>query len=333
MPSWLRCLVALLLWLPAPAFAADPAIVSLSMRLDNISGFSTREKTYSVDGTLWLAYDAELAALLDANSTKPIDLVRFQNLVHPWDSSIDLLTHEPRRLKDGRQVSGYQFAGTFYSNEIDYQRFPFGGVTLPVVIEPRIGAADLIGRGIRVAVAADGAELGSSAGLSGYLLDRWSFVEQPYRLATKIAEGAATVESRAVFNVSYRGDVYAAAVKWLLPLTVVMLIMLLTPSLSGSLISERLAVPPTILLTIALMQQSYRENLPAIPYLTFLDRLYAYSLVVTLAFFVIFIWSANTMRASAPTGSVGQARRINRIDQATQALAVVGYVVIVALSV
>jgi hypothetical protein len=337
-----RLLTLLLLWsgvnfttllLPASGFAADPATLTQSMRLDNISGFSTREKTYSVDGTLWLAYDAALAEILDGRNIKPIDLIRFQNLVNPWNSTTELLTHGPAKLADGKLFRGYQFAGTFYSNEIDYQLFPFGGVTLSVVVEPRIGAAELLGRDIHVAVAAEGAELGARAGLSGYDLDRWAFSDQPYKRSTKIAGGAAATESRAVFNVYYSADTYAAAVKWVLPLAVVMLIMLLTPSLSGSLVSERLAVPPTILLTIALMQQSYRENLPAIPYLTFLDRLYAYSFVVTLAFFVIFIWSANALRGAALAGGVVQARRISRVDRTTQALAIMGYVVIVALSV
>ncbi|WP_428670067.1 hypothetical protein [Reyranella sp.] len=317
---------------PATGSAADPATIAIAMRLDNISGFSTREKTFSVDGTLWLSYSDELAGALDARNIKPIDLILFQNRLNPWDSTIDQLTHGHARLASGRQYSGYQFAATFYANEIDYQHFPFGGITLSVVVEPRVGAAELLGRELRVAVVPDGAELGSRAGLSGYDLDRWAFVDEAYKRSTKIVGGAAATESRAVFNVYYTANNYAAAVKWVLPLTVVMLIMLLTPSLSGSLVSERLAVPPTILLTIALMQQSYRENLPSVPYLTFLDKLYAYSFVVTLAFFLSFIWAANAQRASSRTDDVGQAGRRSRVDLATQALTLVGYILIVAIS-
>ncbi|SKA11471.1 hypothetical protein SAMN02745126_03621 [Enhydrobacter aerosaccus] len=332
----------LLLWLGAmagmagllsPALAADTATIELSMRLENISGFSTRDKTYSVDGTLWLAYDAALARALDEHKMAAIDLVRFQNLVNPWDSTVELLTRQPARLADGKVFQGYRFVGTFYSNDIDFAHFPFGQVTLSVVIEPRIGIADLLGRTIRVAVAPSGAELGARAGISGYDLSRWAFVDVPYKRATSLMGGAAATESRAVFNLHYDANDYAAAVKWVLPLAVVMLIMLLTPTLSSALISERLAVPPMILLSIALMQQSYRENLPAIPYLTFLDKLYAFSFIVTLAFFVLFIWAANALRSASPASSARQTRRINRVDLATQILAVAGYVLIVVLSV
>lgn len=340
MPSWFRSLTLPLLCsallvatiLPAAGLAADPATIAVSMRLDNISGFSTREKTFSVDGTLWLAYDADVAAALDKRDIKPIDLILFQNRLNPWDSTIDLLTPGPATLANGMHYRGYQFAGTYYANEIDYQHFPFGGITLSVVVEPRVGASERLGRDVRVSVAPDGAELGSRAGLSGYNLDRWAFVDEPYKRSTRIVGGAAAIESRVAFDVHYSANNYAAAVKWVLPLAVVMLIMLLTPSLSRSLVTERLAVPPTILLTVALMQQSYRENLPAVPYLTFLDKLYAYSFVVTLAFFLIFIWTANARRAPTQTDDIPKAGKRNRVDLAAQLLALVGYVVIVAIS-
>ncbi len=318
--------------LPTASWAADIATIEISMHLDNISGFSPKDKTYAVDGTIWLAYDAELAQVLEARDIKPIDLIRFQNLVNPWDSTIALLTPRPATLANGKQFRGYQFTGMFYSNEIDYQHFPFGTISLSVVVEPRIGAADLLDRDIRLAVAPDGAELGARAGLSGYHLSRWAFVDEPYKRTTRLLGGAAAIESRAVFHLHYDANTYAAAVKWVLPLAVVMLIMLLTPSLSSSFVSERLSIPAMILLSIALMQQSYRENLPAIPYLTFLDKLYAFSFVVTFALFVIFIWAANALRASSPADSVVQVRRINRVDLASQALAIAGYIVIVMIN-
>jgi hypothetical protein len=341
MSRWFRSLALQLLrmgmfavglLLATVCLAADPANIEISMRLDNISGFSTKAKTYEVDGTIWLAYDAELAQVLQTRDIKPIDLIRFQNLINPWDSTIQLLTERPVKLPNGKEFRGYSFAGMFYSNEIDYRSFPFGGMTLAVVVEPRVGAADLLDRNIRLVVAPDGAELGSRAGLSGYDLGRWAFFNEAYTRNTSILGGAAAVESRVAFNVYYDANIYAAAVKWVLPLAVVMLIMLLTPSLTSSLVSERLSVPAMILLSIALMQQSYRENLPAIPYLTFLDKLYAYSFIVTLVVFLIFIWAANALKDSSTADRLVQAKRINRVDLATQVLAIVGYIGIVVIT-
>lgn len=313
------------------AAAAEPFRIEVSMRLDNISGFSPREKTYAVDGTLWLACDAALMRTLEERGIDPVELVLLQNLVNPWDAAVEPLAQR-RAGSDGRVVRGYRFVGTFYSNEIDYRHFPFGGVTLSVVVEPRVGAADRLDRGLVLAAAPDGGELGSRAGLSGYELSRWAFVDEPYRRVTHIAGGAAAVESRVAFHVYYAANASAAAVKWVLPLAVVMLIMLLTPSLTGALISERLTVPPMILLSIALMQQSYRDTLPPIPYLTFLDKLYACSLIVTLVFFVVFIWAANAMRTALPADAARQLRRINRVDLATQGIAIGGYILLIALS-
>ena len=45
-----------------------------------------------------------------------------------------------------------------------------------------------------------------------------------------------------------------------------------------------------MLLTLVFLQQTYRDNLPDLPFLTFLDQVYVVAYVVTLVAFVLVIW-------------------------------------------
>lgn len=104
-----------------------------------------------------------------------------------------------------------------------------------------------------------------------------------------------------------------------------MILTLLAPNICNTMGAERLAIPPVVLLTIVLMQQSYRESLPSLPYLTFLDGLYAYSYVVTLAIFVLFIRASNLLN-NAPSEQLAPVRRrIDRMDILVQVGALSGY--------
>ncbi len=77
-----------------------------------------------------------------------------------------------------------------------------------------------------------------------------------------------------------------------------MIVVLLAPGLEGSLGDLRLAIPSTALLTLVFLQQSYRAELPSTPYPTFLDQLYAYSYLVALGLFLLFVWSSNLFEAA-----------------------------------
>jgi len=46
----------------------------------------------------------------------------------------------------------------------------------------------------------------------------------------------------------------------------------------------------TVLLTLVFLQQTYRDELPVLPFLTFLDQVYVVAYWVTLVAFVLVIW-------------------------------------------
>ncbi|MCP9833616.1 MULTISPECIES: hypothetical protein [unclassified Cyanobium] len=301
---------------PATAAAAPVATVPIrvAVKVDNVYRFSSREKTFSVEGTLRLSAPAATVRQWLAAGVDPLELVRFQNLVEPWNSLLEASSGPLRLGTDlGRD---YRFNGNFYSDEIDYRGYPFGSLPLQIrlVADPSFPAA--ISHPPRIRLVADSGASGVSArsNMNGYRLSSWRLFHH---------RGGVEMELR------YEPIGWAALVKWLLPLTITMVVMLLTPNLRASFSSERLAIPPVILLTLVFMQQAYRDSLPSLPYLTVLDGLYAFSYLVTLVFFCQFIWCANRLERlameSSSQGRSGLERRIERLELGLQLASLAGY--------
>ncbi|NDG75618.1 MAG: hypothetical protein EBX49_09860 [Synechococcaceae bacterium WB8_1B_136] len=322
--QWLASLIGVVLgaWLmlgaaPAPLLAAMPAALpspsvplTLSLAVDNVYGFSSRDKTYSVEGTLRVTAPAAEMQRWLAAGLEPVSLVRFQNQVQPWNSQLEPISG-PMRQGDSLRRD-YRFNGSFYSDEIDFRGYPFGALPLRLnlVADPSFPAAITNPPAIRLVAQSQGSGVSRRSNMNGYKLIRWRLFNQ-----------AGGVEMELV----YQPIGWAALVKWLLPLLITMVVMLLTPNLRAGFSSERLAIPPVILLTLVFMQQAYRDSLPALPYLTVLDGLFAYSYLVTLAFFCEFIWCANLNDRLDPATAAGNVRRIERLELVMQLASLSGY--------
>lgn len=317
----------------APVMAAQsapqgsrPFTLQVAVDVGNVHRFSAREKTYTVEGTLRVAAPAAVMARLQAAGVEPVELVRFQNQVEPWNS---LMEPASGLLQlGGFWGRDYRFNGNFYSDEIDFRGYPFGTLPLRLSLVPVSSANGAIraypfdpseSKGLSgplaFRLAADPADSSVSrqTNMNGYKLKGW-----------KLMNEAGGVEMQLL----YTPIGWASLVKWLLPLAITMVVMLLTPNLRSSFSSERLAIPPVILLTLVFMQQAYRDSLPSLPYLTVLDGLYAFSYLVTLVFFCEFIWCANRIHQHGDQPSPQLSRRFDRLETTLQLASLAGYTVL-----
>ena len=301
------------------AAATGPAVsvpITVSLDVGNVYGFSTRDKTYRVEGILRVSAPAAAVRQWLAAGVEPSELVRFGNLVEPWNSLMEpngpLLPLGPNLGRD------YRFSGNFYSDEINFRSHPFGGLSLNLNLEAVASANGAVRtypydsnlpdpslNVARIQLRADARDSSVSerTNMTGYQLRSW-----------RLFNTNGGVE----LALTYAPLGRSALVKWLLPLAITMLVMLLTPNLRASFSSERLAIPPVILLTLVFMQQAYRDQLPTLPYLTGLDQLYALSYGVTLVFFCEFIWCANLRDRLAEGFSAARNRRIERLELTMQ---------------
>lgn len=302
-------------FLPAAPAAASVSSegIEIDMRIENIYGFSARDKTFNAEGTVWTIAGESVGS----GDGQPFE---FANIIQPWNSRIESLLKEPQALPDGRLLQGYAFKGIFYSDQINFKAFPFGGFTLGILVRPRQGSLFELRPGI--------GEIGAWSGLNGYRQEGWSFVREVGESGARVGRGMGVVRQQLQFNVTYATSIWTSLMRWLLPLGLVMLLMLLAPNIGSEMASERLAIPPVVMLTIVFLQQSYRDFLPNLNYLTAMDWLYALSTIVTVVFFVHFISAANLVGAVSEDGRKALARRLDRLDLRLQMISLLSYGVV-----
>lgn len=304
---------------PLESVRKDQHIIYVGVHVDKIYSLSLGTKSFSADGFIWLEWPAEVQAHMDENRIKPIELIRLVNRTQKWDSLFEVMTDEPQRLSAGRFYQRYRFSSRFLDDANKLQRHPFATLELPIVIE--IGPSSMSDKyesTLLIPHHQQNGFLGLSGNLSGYRLNQVSFEPMLHHYPTRFGSWYQPTMSQVRLNIQYSADYRSAFLGRVLPLVVVLAIVLLSPLLAGSMGNLRIAIPSTALLTLVFLQQAYHEKLPALPYLTFLDKLFACSYVIALGLFALFTWGTNVY-SKAPDGEKEQAmHRIDRVDTVFQ---------------
>lgn len=317
----------------SPAAAAGPMTVTVGLHVRNLYGLSLRDQTFKADGWFWLKVPPQVQALMQRRGIEPLEMVEFVNQVDHWDALIEQLDEEQPSAADGSRLFVFRFAGNFYVNEIDQRRSPFESIHLPLILETN--PESFVEPASRVQLLPEPGTrglLGDYSSIYGYQLRRVRLQPSDHHYPTSFGKFRDQTYSRLELLVDYSPDPWAMFTQWILPLLLVMCLVLLAPSLEGTLGDARLAIPPTALLTLVFMQQSYKAELPPTSYLTFLDQLYVYGYVVSVGLFVLFLWGSNQMEAATVDQRERVMRRINRVDLRCQIAALSGFVLVALIA-
>jgi hypothetical protein len=310
-------------------FAEEALIVYTGILVDKVYELSLVSRTFSADGYIWLEWPSSVQELMERNGIGPRDIVRLANRVEIWDSLFEPVTAEPRLLSGGRYYQRYRFSSRFYDDEIEFRRDPFGEVNLPVIIE--VAAPSMSDKYAEVLLLphhqANGF-MGRSGSLSGYRLNSSSFEPHLHRYSSRFGSWYHPTFSQMRLEMVYQADYWSAFVNWVFPLMIIMAVVLLSPSVAGSLGDVRLAIPSTALLTLIFLQQSYHDELPPLPYLTFLDELFAVGYAIALGLFGLFTWGTNTYAQAEDKDKTAVAQRIDRVDLVFQLISVAIFVAV-----
>ncbi len=310
-----------------PAFPADAIPLRLAIHVKNLYNLQLDNQTFSADGWYWLQWDQRLEDLIQSAQIAYDRLVEFDNQIDLADASIEAETTRPTINADGSRQLMFRFSGHFYIDRLDLHNSPFDKVVLPLVLETRPELFSASQQPVRLEPAkAQYRLVGDYGDVAGYEL-RGATLKTGVNVYEGLGREKAQAYSQLGVRVTYGTDFLAAFLKWMLPLLIVMIVVLLAPSLEGSLGDIRLAIPSTALLTLVFLQQTYRAELPATPYPTFLDQIYAYSYLVAVGLFLLFVWSSNTFEDTPEPEREAVRQRINRVDAICQRLALGGFLV------
>jgi len=309
--------------MPLEDIRDDQAVIYFGIHVDKIYELSLHSRTFSADGSLWVEWDTENQKYMEKHSIAPHELLNLVNQIERWDSVFEPTTAEPLLLSAGRYYQRFRFSSRFYDDEINFRRDPFDSLILPIVVEV---APEVMSQKYHQTLLYphhhQNGFLGMSGALSGYQLEGAILNSYIHQYPSRFGEWYQPAFSQARLDIVYHSDYWSAFVNWVLPLIIVMSVVLLSPAVAGSMGDVRLAIPSTALLTLIFMQQAYHDNIPPLPYLTFLDQLFACSYLIAMGLFALFTWGTNVYTKAPDDKKKETMERIDRVDVIFQISAV-----------
>lgn len=287
----------------------------MGLHVENIYELSLRDKTFSADGRIWLEWQEPLDKLMRTQNVKPAQLIDFVNQVEDWNGELVPDTLEPV-FGNGQWHQTFRFSQRFYVHRIDLHRFPFNDLNLRITVQAAPAYSKPDGRALLLLpVKNQSGIIGEYASLEGYQLESAQLISQLRTYRTDYGLMHPVKSSQVEAELIFHHRFWPAFVSDVLPLAIVLLVVLISPYLEGSLGDVRIAIPSTALLTLVFLQQGYHSELPPSPYLTYLDRLYAISYLVCLSLFVLFAWSSNVYERTPVEQRDALVRRLDIYDR------------------
>ena len=248
--------------------------------------------SYSSSGYVWLNWKEPLQRYLEANEATIDERFTLLNtLITDAPPELEPVGQEPERLDDGSYYQLFTYRGRYYLDQASFRHYPFMNVSLPLVIEADDVDGSLGYKSLRLEPDIRNSGMGLFARIIGWLNQGWSIAEYRHHYATNFGLGGAESDySLVLFEIYFGTSSWSAFWRLLLPLSVLMAMVLLVFKVRSDEQDARASIPVTVLLTLVFLQQAYREDLPQLPFLTYLDQVYVVAYVVTLLAFVLVIW-------------------------------------------
>ena len=308
---------------PSEELVSKHPFIYAGIHLDKIYELNFNSRTFTADGEIWLEWLPEVDELLQRYNTDPADLISLTNRIETWDSTFEPSAVEPQELSGGRRQLLFHFSSRFYDDAVNFRRDPFDVLKVPIIIEldPLWTSQKYADLRLLPAPSNDNlvGELGS---LSGYQLQGTSFKPYLRHTSNHLGTWYSPRLSQVRLEVIYQSNLWPGIVNWIIPLMIINSIVLMAPSVEGTLSDVRLAIPSTALLTLIFLQQSYHASLPKLPYTTFLDDLFTTSYLIAMALFALFTWGYNAYIAAPDEQKASIMRTVNQADMRFQYLSI-----------
>ena len=274
--------------------------------------------SYSSNGYVWMRWGEELQRYLnEQDQTIEQGITLVNGLLSDADPVLMPLSSAPVHNDDGSYYQLFHYIGRFYIDKASFRHFPFLTVSLPLILEMEDVNGSLDYPHFRFEPDIQNSGMGLLAEIIGWLNRGWSIAEYRHNYATNFGLGGSADDySLVIFDISFGTSSWSAFWRLLLPLLVVMAMVLLVFKLRAEDQDARAGIPVTVLLTLVFLQQTYRDELPDLPFLTFLDQVYVIAYVVTLLAFVlvIFIGRRYADLEAMPEGEAKN-RKKHRLEQ------------------
>jgi len=267
-------------------------VVKVGIYTNTTSELELGIPSYAASGYVWLIWQEPLQQYLEAkNATIAERFSLINTLITDAPPQLEPVGREPERLEDGSYYQLFTFRGRYYVDKASFRHYPFMSVSLPLAIEIDDVDGGLSYSQLRLEPDIRNSGMGLFAHIIGWINQGWSVAEYRHHYASNFGLGGQEQDySMVLFETSFGTSSWASFWRLLLPLLVLMAMVLLVFKVRPDEQDARASIPVTVLLTLVFLQQSYRDELPALPFLTFIDQVYVVAYIVTLFAFVLVIW-------------------------------------------
>ena len=296
-------------------------LVQVGVYATSTSELELNVPSYTSSGYVWFHWDEPFQRYLQTHGTTIDQRFELLNtLITDRDPRLQPLSDQPSRLADGSYYQLFTYQGRYYIDRASFRKYPFMHVSLPVALEATAVDGELNYENLRLEVDVKNSGMGLYARIIGWLNSGWSIAEYRHHYATNLGQGGDERDySQVLYEISFGTSAWAAFWRLFLPLIVVMTMVLLVFKVRADEQDARASIPVTVLLTLVFLQEGYRSRLPDLPYLTFLDEIYAVSYVVTLVAFVLVLWIGrrygNMEQMEDGPAKASLQNHLNRLDE------------------
>ncbi|NBO66878.1 MAG: hypothetical protein EBU88_18880, partial [Acidobacteria bacterium] len=287
----------------------------------------------SSTGILWLRWQEPFQKKLEAAEATAADLLILPNQIQSWNGQIKVIDETPIRLADGEYYQRLRFDNNFYVQHLGLEHYPFQDVHIPLMVQLNDASGDFTFDKLRLVPDHVDSGVGRFIDLNGFVMRGWNISEfrttyaSDFGLSTQRHSKEHMSMSEVIFDVLYSRSPRSSIWTLFQPLAIVMATVILSPSLSSRFWDIRIAIPATAILTMVFLQQGYRAELPQLPFLTFIDRIYVICYGICLACFGLYVWAANALQAAAGEREDLVAQQIDRVDLRFQWISLISLLV------
>ena len=263
--------------------------VHVGIQVKNNSAVDLKIPKFSSQGDVWFNWNKEFQDYLTRKGLLIEDVITFENSLSADDAEKYFqLAKAPQLLDDESYYQGFTYSSDFYIDELDLRKYPFGTISLPISFQANDPDGTLEYNNLRLIPDTKNSGIGIFSDLFGWHTNGWSVGEYKYKqesnhgLLSGTNNESITFYSTIIADVIYGRDAWSAFWMFIQPLIVVITSIVLITKITTDF---RIEQPIAVLLTLIFLQDGYRQPLPPLNYLTYLDKIYAIAYLLTFVSF------------------------------------------------
>ena len=277
-------------------------VLNTGIYIDRVYDHDPEAKTFKADGWLWAKWkgERELSSWNPESSIDPLKTLSIYNAIE-WDSYYE---EDPVYYKtpDNLNYQSKGFSGRFIYGDVDYRKFPFEKLVLPIeltAVDHWIDELVLLNKS-----ELDNSKVDKKLELQGYNFEKF-ILESKKRVFNSSfgldADAFASFgdEQKSIYpsiiaSLHFSRSISSSAWNLFVPLITVLLVVVCSPLIDPRNHEPKIALPASVLLVLVFLQQGYKSLLPSsLSYLTFMDYLYGWAYLVTLLVFLESLYTTN----------------------------------------